>query len=115
MRSRRRTRFITSAPTPRESLCQSLHPTDIRSRSRNTGPDDMLAPPSWHKEPGSRVASSRPLDDAKVQAPCIVRRPEGGFRLFYTAVGSAKPFRDCQGYILSAVSDDGLAFVAEPG
>jgi hypothetical protein len=75
----------------------------------------MLAPPIWHKEPGSRVASSRPLDDAKVQAPCIVCRPEGGFRLFYTAVGSAKPFRDCQGYILSAVSDDGLAFVAEPG
>ncbi|MBL8852124.1 MAG: hypothetical protein JNG89_20795, partial [Planctomycetaceae bacterium] len=46
----------------------------------------------WTKEPGPRVASSRPLDDAKVQGPCIVRRPEGGFRLFYTAVGSAKPF-----------------------
>lgn len=69
----------------------------------------------WQVEPGARVASSRPLDDAKVQGPCIVRRPEGGFRLFYTAVGSAKPFRDCQGYILSAVSNDGLAFTPEPG
>jgi hypothetical protein len=84
-------------------------------RFRNNRTDDMLAPPIWHKEPGSRVASSRPLDDAKVQAPCIVRRPDGGFRLFYTAVGSAKPIRDCQGYILSAVSDDGLTFVPEPG
>lgn len=69
----------------------------------------------WQKEPGARVAGSRPLDDAKVQGPCIVRRPEGGFRLFYTAVGSGKPFSDCQGYILSAVSDDGLTFVPEPG
>lgn len=69
----------------------------------------------WHKEPGARVASSRPLDDAKVQGPCIVRRPDGGFRLFYTAIGSARPFRDCQGYILSAVSDDGISFRTEPG
>jgi len=84
-------------------------------RFRDIRTDDMLAPPRWHKEPGSRIASSRPLDDAKVQGPCIVRRPDGGFRLFYTAVGSAKPFRDCQGYILSAVSEDGLSFVSEPG
>ncbi|MBL8851402.1 MAG: hypothetical protein JNG89_17090, partial [Planctomycetaceae bacterium] len=28
---------------------------------------------------------------------------------------SAKPFRDCQGYILSAVSEDGLTFIPEPG
>jgi len=75
----------------------------------------MLAPQIWQKEPGSRVASSRALDDAKVQGPCIVRRPDGGFRLFYTAIGSAKPFRDCQGYILSATSDDGLTFSPEPG
>jgi len=69
----------------------------------------------WNKESGARVAPSRPLDDGKVQGPCIVRRPDGGFRLFYTAVGAAKPFSDCQGYILSAVSDDGLTFVPEPG
>jgi hypothetical protein len=75
----------------------------------------MNNPLRWSKESGARIASSRPLDDAKVQGPCIVRRPEGGFRLFYTAVGSGKPFRDCQGYILSAVSDDGLNFVPEPG
>lgn len=75
----------------------------------------MLSDRGWHKEPGARIASSRPLDDAKVQGPCIVRRPEGGFRLFYTAVGTAKPFPDCQGYILSAVSEDGLSFVEEPG
>ena len=69
----------------------------------------------WREEAGPRVEGSRPLDNAKVQAPCIVRNPSGGFRLFYTAVGPAKPFPACQGYILSAISDDGLVFRKEPG
>ena len=75
----------------------------------------MNSPFEWYKDPGARIAGSRPLDSAKVQAPCIVRNPSGGFRLFYTAVGPGKPFPDCQGYILSAVSDDGLDFRVEPG
>ncbi|MBI4921397.1 MAG: hypothetical protein HY834_06570 [Devosia nanyangense] len=70
---------------------------------------------NWRKEPGARVEGSRDLDRSKVQAPCIVRAPEGGYRLFYTGVGPGKPFADCQGYILSAVSSDGLDFEVEPG
>ena len=54
----------------------------------------------WRKEPGSRVQGSRPLDELKVQAPCVVRVPEGGYRIFYTAIGPAKPYATCQGYIL---------------
>lgn len=69
----------------------------------------------WRKEKGARLQGSRALDHFKVQAPCIVRVPHGGFRLFYTAVGPAKPFSACQGYILSAVSEDGLMFRTEPG
>lgn len=69
----------------------------------------------WRKEVGTRVEGSGPLDSAKVQAPCVVEIPSGGFRLFYTAVGPAKPYPTCQGYILSAVSDDGLVFRKEPG
>ena len=69
----------------------------------------------WRKEPGTRLQGSRALDSSKLQAPCIVALPDGGFRLFYTAVGPAKPFPACQGYILSAVSDDGLVFRTEPG
>lgn len=69
----------------------------------------------WRKEPGPRLQGSRALDRSKLQAPCIVRRAEGGWRLFYTGVGPAKPFPECQGYILSAVSDDGLSFLTEPG
>jgi len=69
----------------------------------------------WRREAGARLEGSRPLDSSKLQAPCVVRDPSGGFRLFYTAVGPAKPYRTCQGYILSAVSDDGLAFRTEPG
>lgn len=75
----------------------------------------MTPPLHWKKEPGARISGSRPLDSAKLQAPCIVRNPLGGFRLFYTAVGPGKPFPDCQGYILSALSEDGLNFRAEPG
>jgi hypothetical protein len=41
--------------------------------------------------------------------------PSGGFRLFYTAVGPGRPYPACQGYILSAVSDDGLSFTPEEG
>lgn len=69
----------------------------------------------WRKERGARLEGSRALDSSKLQAPCIVRVPNDGFRLFYTAVGPTKPFPACQGYILSAVSDDGLTFRTEPG
>jgi len=69
----------------------------------------------WTKEPGARVAASRELDSGKVQAPCAVALPSGGVRLFYTAVGRAKPFPLCQGYILSALSEDGVTFNTEPG
>lgn len=69
----------------------------------------------WRKEPGARVEGSRPLDASKVQAPGVVRLPTGGFRLFYTGVGPGKPYPKWQGYILSAVSVDGVAFTVEPG
>ena len=69
----------------------------------------------WQKETGSRLQGSRELDSSKLQAPGVVRIPSGGFRLFYTAVGPAKPYPTCQGYILSAVSEDGLVFRTEPG
>ncbi len=69
----------------------------------------------WSTEAGPRLEGSHLLDSAKVQAPCIVRNPVGGYRLFYTAVGPGKPYPICQGYILSAVSDDGLVFRKESG
>ena len=75
----------------------------------------MLITHQWKKEPGPRIQGSRALDSGKLQGPCITRIPGGGYRLFYTAVGPAKPFPACQGYILSAVSDDGLDFRPEPG
>lgn len=77
------------------------------------GPPRLGGP--WRKEPGWRVTGSRPLDAAKVQAPGAVLAPDGRVRLFYTGVGPAKPFPACQGYLLSAVSEDGVAFRVEPG
>lgn len=70
---------------------------------------------SWTRDLGARVDGSRDLDSAKLQAPCIVRLTGGGYRLFYTAVGPGKPYPNCQGYILSAVSDDGVNFEKEEG
>ena len=70
---------------------------------------------AWRKEPGVRVTGSRGLDRLKVQAPGVLALPGGGYRLFYTAVGPDRPFADCQGYILSATSSDGLTFEPEPG
>lgn len=52
---------------------------------------------------------------SKVQAPGVVRLVDGRWRLFYTAVGPARPYPRCQGYILSAVSADGLDFTPEEG
>lgn len=69
----------------------------------------------WIREPGIRLQGTRPLDRAKVQAPCIVSVPSGGYRLFYTGAGPEKPFENCQGTILSAYSDDGLNFQVEEG
>lgn len=69
----------------------------------------------WRKEDGWRLTGSRDLDSSKLQAPGVVRLPEGGYRLFYTAVGPGKPYAACQGYILSAVSEDGVEFRKEPG
>lgn len=69
----------------------------------------------WIKEPGLRLQGSRDLDCDKLLAPCITRDLSGLFRLFYTGVGPAKPFAKCHGYILSAVSEDGLNFRVEEG
>jgi hypothetical protein len=74
----------------------------------------MASAELWYKEVGARVEGSRDLDRDKVQAPCIVRKPGGGYRLFYTGIGPGKPFDACQGYILSATSEDGLSFAPEP-
>lgn len=69
----------------------------------------------WRTEDGPRIAGSRPIDASKVQAPGVVPLPGGGFRLFYTGVGPGRPDPAWQGYILSAISTDGVSFAAEPG
>ncbi len=69
----------------------------------------------WQKEAGPRLQGSRDLDSSKLLAPCAVPLSSGAYRLFYTGLGPARPFQTCQGYILSAISEDGLNFDPEPG
>jgi hypothetical protein len=69
----------------------------------------------WIKDAGYRIQGSGLLDSSKVQAPSIVISDEGRYHLFYTAVGPGRPYSTCQGYIMSAQSDDGLEFTKDPG
>ncbi|MCH2129896.1 MAG: hypothetical protein MK179_12170 [Pirellulaceae bacterium] len=75
----------------------------------------MTVQHSWQRDPGPRLEDSRDLDSGKLLGPCITRVPAGGYRLYYTGVGPAKPFPECQGYILSAFSEDGFTFQPDPG
>ena len=77
--------------------------------------NSKVAPWTWLRDPNARLQGSGTLDSSKLQSPCIVRLNDGTYRLFYTAVGPARPFPACQGYILSARSSDGLLFHPEPG
>ena len=71
------------------------------------------------KKPGPTLQGARPLDrldSAKVQASYIVCNPAAAHRLFYTAAGPDKPYRDCQGYLLLSVAcGDRPLFYTEPG
>ena len=40
--------------------------------------------------------------------------PEGGYRLFYTAVGPAKPYARCQGYISARVPTTAYSSIQSP-
>ena len=51
----------------------------------------------WTREAGPRVEASRDLDASKVQAPGIIERPGGGFRLFYTLSAPAVRIPNARG------------------
>ena len=75
----------TTVPVARE--CETLGHYGSNSNRSN----------HWTREAGSRVKCTRDLDSGKVQGPCVVKIPAGGYRLYYTGVGAAKPFPQCQG------------------
>jgi len=69
----------------------------------------------WVKDPEVSIDSDSPLDAQSVLTPNVVRLPWGGFRMYYNGRGPARVVESSIGYILSAVSDDGLIWTKEPG
>ena len=69
----------------------------------------------WHKD--SRIALDRDtlLDATKILTPNVIRLPGGGYRMYYTGLGPGRPVAEAVGYILSAQSEDAVAWTKEPG
>jgi len=72
---------------------------------------------AWRKDPWIAIDLDTPLDSRKILTPNVIRLPSGGYRMYYTGLsfGAASAYKDSEGYILSAVSDDGAAWRKEPG
>ena len=61
------------------------------------------------KEPGLRIARELPYEQATAYAPEVLRIDGGGFRMYYAGYSDAT-----RAYVLTAVSDDGLAWSKHP-
>ncbi|NRA17506.1 MAG: hypothetical protein HRU04_18610 [Oceanospirillaceae bacterium] len=70
---------------------------------------------AWVKDPEVSIEPDTPLDSMSILTPNVVRLPEGGFRMYYTGHGPGRTIEASYGYILSAVSKDGLNWSKEPG
>jgi hypothetical protein len=66
---------------------------------------------TFRKEPGVRVDNAEGAE-ARALSPCVVARAGGGYRMYFEAARTAGGEGSV---ILSARSDDGLAFAREPG
>ena len=69
----------------------------------------------WEKESCVSIDSDSPLDNESVLTPNVVRLSCGKFRMYYTGLGTARPIANSLGYILSAISEDGLNWSKEEG
>jgi predicted GH43/DUF377 family glycosyl hydrolase len=64
----------------------------------------------WSKEPGVRLNVHLPHAELRVLCPDVIPLASGGYRMYYEASNPNQPSN-----ILSAVSEDGLAWNPEPG
>ena len=85
--------------------------TDIRSVHYIADDPGM----TWVKDSEVSIGPDTPLDSRSILTPNVVRLPRGGFRMYYTALGPGRAVEESQGYILSAVSRNGLIWQKEPG
>ncbi|HSO35893.1 MAG TPA: hypothetical protein VLT33_25360, partial [Labilithrix sp.] len=86
----------------------SASPAGTRGRILSAWSEDGV---TFRKEPGVRIDNGEGAE-ARALSPCAVARTEGGYRLYFEA---ARNIRGDGSVILSARSEDGLAFEREPG
>lgn len=70
---------------------------------------------TWKKDPEISIGPDTSLDSLSILTPNVVRLPRGGFRMYYTGLGPGRAVEESHGYILSAVSENGLTWQKEPG
>ena len=70
---------------------------------------------SWIKEEHVSIDSNSNLDSQSVITPNAVELSNGKFRMFYTGLGPGRKNKKSKGYILSAISDDGINWEKEEG
>ena len=68
----------------------------------------------WVKDPQPSIGPDTPLDSLSILTPNVIRLPAGGYRMYYTGLGPGRAVQESQGYILSALSRDGLTWHKEP-
>lgn len=69
----------------------------------------------WVKDSFVSLKPERPLDNERVFTPCVFPLGEGGYRLYYSGLGTAKSHARSLGYLMSARSDDGIQWTREDG
>jgi predicted GH43/DUF377 family glycosyl hydrolase len=69
----------------------------------------------WVKDPEVSIGPDTPLDCLSILTPNVIHLPDGDYRMYYTGLGPGRPVEASQGYILSALSTDGLTWDKEPG
>ena len=70
---------------------------------------------TWVKDPAASIGPDTPLDSQSILTPNVVQLSQGGFRMYYTGLGPGRAVEASSGYILSAVSSDGLNWQKESG
>lgn len=69
----------------------------------------------WKKDSFVTLKPDSLLDDFWTLTPNTVKMPAGGYRLYYTGVSRERRAQNSLGYILSAVSADGIYWQKEAG
>jgi len=70
---------------------------------------------TFAKDPQIAIDLDHPLDSERILTPNVVHVPSGGYRMYYTGLGPARRDPDALGYVVSAFSEDAVAWEKDEG